>query len=136
MKPLETHNLGDLYEIELNGKTVRAVVTTKVYFDEWYTVEDYEQFENEAQKQAYIRKLERNELTPCGVVVEARALGCEGSDSLWAVMVSKPEDVTDAIEDNEMIQLALDDLKANVLTQIETLKPYSTAYRKLSRSRR
>lgn len=127
MRPLETSNLGDLFEIEVNGKTARVTVTAKLYFDESYTVEDCEYFETEAEKQAFIRKLERNEVTPCGVVIEARALGCEGTDSLWAVMVSKPEDWTQAVEDNGMVQQALDDLKAKVLEHIETLKPYIAA---------
>lgn len=127
MKPLETHDLGDLYEVEINGKLALVKVTAKVYFDECYSVDDLECFENEEQRAEYIRKLDRGDLTPCGVVVEATALGCEGSDSLWAVMVSKPEDVTGCIEDNGMIQQAIGDLKTNILNHIETLKPYIAA---------
>jgi hypothetical protein len=126
MQTLLEMDVDGSFEIELNGKQVACRVVMKTVYDDCYSA-DSEDFENEMQKARHIQKLESGDLVPVGVIVTALALGCEGSDSLWAVVTSGEYTAQNAMEDHGMTENALDDLKKNIQAQIDALKPYMAA---------
>lgn len=119
MKPLEKYDLGQ-FEIDINGHKTQATLVAHVYFDDSY---GYYQ-DDDAET---VKRVKSGELTPCLVAVKASALGFDGRDTLGSVLVAKPEDVTDAIQDNSMIDQAKDDLVVNILDTIQKLKPFFTS---------
>lgn len=122
MRPIETLDLGKR-TLRVHGLEVVATLRAQVYIDQDFQLDwDFEPGEKEKLE----RQLERGDITPCGIVVEAFADGIEGSDSLWAVLVSKPEDITQTIEDHGMVDIACNELVAELIATANRLRRYAT----------
>lgn len=67
-------------------------------------------------------KIEHGSIIPSCIVVEAKALGLTGIDSLGGVLVERTEDITSTVADHCMVEIALDDLKNVIQDQIAVFK--------------
>lgn len=117
MRPIETHDLGDLYSREINNIDVKMKVTAKVYIDDTFDIEDVEDAEDK-------KRFGRGDLCSYLVVIEATAEGLKGSDVLGGIWASNNEDIFNSVEDNEMVEVALDDLANNIKSTAERLKRF------------
>lgn len=106
--------------IDINGVTHAVKVYISTVLDQDYDPSD-QYFENEKQKNEHLKKFETGQLYSVGVLVRSVLAGEEGLDSLWGIEVNKTSNITDTINDYNMVNNSLIELKNNLLSSFNTL---------------
>lgn len=109
--------------IEINNKPVNAVIEIEVDADEGFSIDEMD-FENEDQKNTLQRRIDRGNVAIVTVLVKVSALGETETVSLGGVFVEKPEDVTNTVQEYELISEASDLLADSLLAKFEVLKDF------------
>lgn len=117
MKPYNTTT--KQVTVALNGALLDVNVTVKAYYDECFELDwDFQPGEKEKLE----RQINRGDVTPTGIVVEASYNGIEASDSLWGVLVAHESDIQDTVNDHGMESNAIAALKERLLDLAKDLQ--------------
>lgn len=116
--------------IEINGQVIDVQVTIKTGEDDLEPEGDFD-FGDTEENAAYLKRFRSGELFIGIVLVEARALGEIGFDSLggchWHTARSKFEtDVQETIDAHDLVESALAELKSNIINKANQLKRYAS----------
>lgn len=100
-------------DIEVNGKKIEVRVTIKVSYDEYFNLSVFE----EQYQQLIAKKIDKNELTPAFIQVLGHIDGhLFGIDSIGGVLMSGKQDIDDTVEDYDMVNNCLEDVKTNLIS--------------------
>lgn len=110
-EPYEIISLG-IKNIKVNSHDVEVIVTAKLYMMYDYKLGDiYEAGEKECLE----HKINKGDLIPTIIMVEACALGVSGSESLFDCLPASYTEVIATIKEFDMIENACNELSANII---------------------
>ncbi len=117
--------------IEINGRKIPAIVNIEVFEDDLPIEVD---FGNTDEEKKYLARFESGELFSACIKVTACALGQVDGDSLSACHLHSnnafeskfDDDLQGILEEHEMVENALENLKNTIIHQANKLAPYAT----------
>jgi hypothetical protein len=122
-------------ELSINGHTIPVQVTIEVDEDIYVDPADDFNFGDEATNAEYLERFRSGELFMGSITVTAKALGEVGSDHLGACHLcsnnafnSAPfnTSVNNIVDDYQMVNRALLDLREMIISKAKLLKEYAT----------
>ena len=112
-------------EIDRNGAKFPVTIKIFVADDEHYTPAEIMSWDGLElpEREKIIRDVESGNASFCCVIVTASLDGTnfKGSDCLGGTIVYKPSDIDETVTDNDMINLALEDLKVEIANTLKSL---------------
>lgn len=120
---VQTIDLGDDYEITINGIVTKAKVVAELYPDENTSYEELVD-EKTSEGKRDLKRLYSGELSVSIVVIKATAHTCEGFDYLGGIVADGLPEITNIIDDNSMINEALYQLTDRIQEQIRDLSKF------------